>query len=105
MAESKVWQGFQTEQDLFGGLFSLFIACSVRVMNWIRTKNREWQSDCGRYRIHALPWNSGYEYAAMWVESERRVHGLGIFRSDNSVNNANAAKFACERHQRKITCS
>lgn len=75
-------------------------------MNWTRTSNREWASECGRYRIAALVnvVGDGYEYAAMRVHTEKRIEGLGMFTGADSQTNACQAKQACIDHMRNTPC-
>lgn len=74
-------------------------------MNWHRTHNRIWESDCGRYEINALIKldSSGFDYAAMYRHQGINT-GLGIFRAADSVVNAKAAQAACEQHAEKQPC-
>ena len=74
-------------------------------MNWTRTRNREWTSDCGRYQIHAMPYGAGFEYAAMHIHPLGHRIGLGLFRASDSVANAQAAKAACQHHQEQPACN
>lgn len=74
-------------------------------MNWIRTRNREWTSACGRYQIQAMPYGEGFEYAAMHISAMGHKIGLGLFRGPDSLTNAQSAKAACQHHQERPICS